>query len=64
MFVSGLPIDGDMPTDAASLEEGYASKTKAERDSPASDEEPAFLDDESPSNELPSRITLPQKERT
>jgi hypothetical protein len=32
MFASGLPIDGDAPTDAASLEEGYAAKAKAERD--------------------------------
>lgn len=31
MFASGLPIDGDTPTDAASLEEGYAAKAKAER---------------------------------
>lgn len=31
MFASGLPIDGDTPTDAASLEAGYAAKAKAER---------------------------------
>ena len=30
MFASGLPIDGDTPTDAASLEAGYAAKAKAE----------------------------------
>ncbi len=29
MFASGLPIDGDTPTDAASLEAGYAAKAKA-----------------------------------
>ena len=31
MFASGLPIDGDTPTDAASLEAGYAAKAKAKR---------------------------------
>ena len=30
MFATGLPIDGDTPTDAASLEAGYAAKAKAE----------------------------------
>ena len=30
MFASGLPIDGDTPTDAARLEAGYAAKAKAE----------------------------------
>lgn len=30
MAASGLPVDGT-PTDAASLEEGYAAKAKAER---------------------------------
>lgn len=48
----------------ASLEEGYAAQAKAERDSPASDEEPAFLDGEGPSDELPYRITLPRREQT
>jgi hypothetical protein len=31
-FASGLPMGGDAPTDAASLEEGYAAEAKAERE--------------------------------
>ena len=40
------------------LEAGCAAKAKAELE-PL--EEPAFLDDEGPSDELPTRITLPRR---